>query len=756
MADRPAGSGEGPFEGLRVLECGRRIAGRLAGLLLAEYGAEVVRLEPHGGDADQNEPPFHYYNRSKQRLEVDFADRAAIAALVRSADVLIVEGTPGRLRSLGLDYATVAAAHPGIIHVAIPPFGERGPMAEIDGDEWVVAAFGGVMAGQASDDGAPTYILAPLAGTSAGMLAAGAVAVALRHRERAGGGQSIVVSLLTGAMAVLGHDYVDSPAFAKDRWYHSNPRGPSPPFGLFEAKDGRWLALAVLNDKFWRNFCHVIGHDDWAAGLTMEGVNRADPSDNRRAWLMPRLVEAIASRPLEEWLPLITGADIPAGAVNTYKETLRDPQTVHNAIAVEIDDPALGPTRQVGLPVRFARTPGAIRGPSTRARELWWPPRTPRTRGGVADGEAPLKGIRVVDFGSYIAGTYIGLLMADLGADVLKIESLAGDSFRGTEIDFLSWNRGKRSASLDLRHEPCRAAVARLIEGADVVVENLRPGGIAKLGFDYATVSAKNPRIVYASLSAFGQTGPRHTEPGFDLLGQAFAGGPDAQGGDDGPLYHTAAYADYGASMLAFFGVMTALYERERSGLGQQIDTSLADGALMFHAGRAMEVDGRSIGQRGARHYRGPSPYRRLYRASDGWLYLDAAGETGRQEALHRVLGQAISEWERRLAAEPRAAWLARLADASVIAVPADPPWEVLRHEQLAANELVSTQDDPVYGPASQAAPILHFSRTPAIIQRRAPLLGEHTREILRLAGWDEGEIEAAIREGAVGESGGP
>ena len=228
----------------------------------------------------------------------------------------------------------------------------------------------------------------------------------------------------------------------------------------------------------------------------------------------------------------------------------------------------------------------------------------------MADARTPLEGVRVVDLTSYIAGSYAATMLADLGADVVKVESLEGDSFRELP-GFFAWNRGKRSIALNLKAPEGRAVVERLARDADVVMENMRPGVAERLGVGDAALRALNPRLVYCSTTAFGSSGPYADRPGFDPLLQGLAGIMALQGFGGPPQYIRIAVVDYYAAALTAQAVLAALFVRERTGVGQKVETSLLHAVTALQAGNFVDYPGKQSVFR-------DNPTYRLYQAGDG------------------------------------------------------------------------------------------------------------------------------------------
>src|SRR5208283_1546335 len=271
----------------------------------------------------------------------------------------------------------------------------------------------------------------------------------------------------------------------------------------------------------------------------------------------------IRTRTRDEWLGILREYDIPCAPVMTRHEFIDHPQTRALAMRTEIDDPALGRMIQMGLPVFLSDTPGEITGPAPtlandRAALQWLaePTRDTSSEKDLRTAERPpLDGVTVLDFACYIAGSYGPMILAQLGANVIKIENLEGDAFRSFGFGFLGWNQGKRGLAIDLNSREGLDIVCRLAQEADVLVENLRPGRMKRFGLDYDTLAKANPGLIYMSVNGFGNVGPDHNQPGFDPLLQARSGVMAAQGGPHNhPVYLTCAICDYGAAMLSAFG----------------------------------------------------------------------------------------------------------------------------------------------------------------------------------------------------------
>jgi crotonobetainyl-CoA:carnitine CoA-transferase CaiB-like acyl-CoA transferase len=367
---------------------------------------------------------------------------------------------------------------------------------------------------------------------------------------------------------------------------------------------------------------------------------------------------------------------------------------------------------------------------------------------------AALDGLRVIELTQVMAGPFCGQVLADMGADVVKVEPPDGDQTRRSmgEAAFRAVNRNKRSIALDLKDEADQAILHRLVDTADVLLENYRPGVAARLGADYDTLRARNPRLIYASISGFGQTGPYAQRPGFDLIAQGVSGVMSVTGEPGGePVKCGVPVSDLSAGLFCAIGILSALAARERTGEGQRIDTSLWEGALALSIWETAELWSTGVAPQplGSAH-RLTAPYQAL-RTRDGhitvggnnqklWERLCAAigrddlpadprFATNADRMAHRP--ELAAELESALAARDTADWVEHLLAAGVPAGPIHDYAQAVADPHTLAREMVVEMEHPEAGTVYGLGIPVKLSATPGSIRRPAPLLGQHTGEIL-------------------------
>ena len=396
----------------------------------------------------------------------------------------------------------------------------------------------------------------------------------------------------------------------------------------------------------------------------------------------------------------------------------------------------------------------------------------------------PLSGLRVIELAQIMAGPTAGMMLADMGAEVIKVEKFpGGDDSRayreprvnGVSAPYMILNRNKRGIALNLKHADGLQALLRLIDSADVLIENYRPGTLDKLGLGWDVLHARNPGLILCSVTGYGLQGPMASTGGFDLIAQGFSGLVSITGEPGRPPAKPGhSVADINSGILAATGIIAAYVHRLKTGQGQRVDTSLMEAAMQqtyWHAA-IFFATGQSPGPLGSGHVLA-APYQ-AFQARDGWLNIGGANQAN-WERICEVLGH--PEWRTdarfhdntaRMANLPalveaingvmvtrdRADWMAAFEAAGVPAGPVHSIGEALSHPQALARDMVVELDHPVAGKTRAIGAPIKFSDTPCSVTRHAPSLGEHTREVLAEHGYTEAQIDALIAGGAALQEG--
>jgi crotonobetainyl-CoA:carnitine CoA-transferase CaiB-like acyl-CoA transferase len=734
---------EGAFAGVRILDATEGVAGALATMLAADFGADVVRLEAPGGGALRGDPGYTCWNRNKRVVAVDLASaagRASARALALGADAAVFDAAPGALADLGLDAPALRSGDPALVHLWLPPYGEGPEWADLPQADGLLWAVSGNAFRQFSWEDVPVWLVTPQDRYAHGLLGATALAAALLARVRSGRGDAVTVTGLDAMAAIQGGHVAKTGEVEK--LPPRGARGRIPNYRLYRCADGEWLFLAGLMEAHFRAAVRALELDElWSLpGVDGRFASVMAPGVARPVNL--RLEARFAEKSRADWLTALRAHGVPAAPVGDRASWFASESIAAIGMRVEVPDPERGRVVLPGVPIRLEATPGSVRHLPRRVpieealRDARARPQAAQAAA-AAPARAPLDGLRVLDLGVIIAGTYAATFLADLGADVIKVEPLEGDPFRPFGLGFVGWNRGKRSVALDLKHPDGLAAFHDLAARADVVCDNYRRGVLERLGIDFAALRARNPRIVSASVTAYGGRGPHADDPGFDPLLQAQGGIMVAQGGDDEPVFHQVAVHDTASALVLAFGTIAALFARERTGAGQRVETSLAAQSVLLQSGELTLFAGRPEPAKGGRDCAGVSPLRRLYRCADGWIAISCS-TAAQADALAADLGLpgagdavAIAS---ALAPLPRDAAVTRLRARGVPCVPA------LEQAEIYASPLLRSAfvafEQPGFGSVTAARTFARFAGAPTGLARRAPGLGEHAVEVLAESGF--------------------
>ncbi|MCV7282396.1 CoA transferase [Mycolicibacterium flavescens] len=782
--------------GLNVLELGAgSAAAAIAGVVLADAGARVLKIEPPEGDRLRSDNPsgFLVWNRGKESLVADLRTpegQQTVRDLAAKADVVIEGFAPGTTSAWGIGADDLRALNPALIHCSITGFGKTGPYSALKGYDSLIAAKAGLWArGAFGHREGPIMFPVPWASFGAGMQSAAGILGALLVRESTGRGQALDSTLFAGLDPI---DYFVATVVQVMAKRGEKPSGDARAatsasrFGvLLVTRDGRFIQTSTMLPHQGRALCEVAGIAHVLDDPKFKGLPTFANADDAQEW-EDLLLEAFRAKDFDHWLPLLQASpDVAFEVAVTSEEGMKHPQIAHNGDVVSVEDPVLGTIRQVGPVGHFEKTPI---GPQRSAPALGdnagplavheFP------TGGGAAPKHPFEGVTVVEFGSFYAMPYGTAMLAALGARVIKIEDGNGDPHRnsfGPEVATNKTTAAKESLSLNLRTPEGRAIAQQVIAKADVFVNSFRTGVAERLGLGYEELSALNPRLLYVHAAGYGTDGPYAKRALYAQAAQTVAGSFGRQVGywvdpaqSEGfsvmelqavvlPRLNMMVDGDSNAALAVLAALSLGIYHQRRTGTGQFMRTSMIGGNAWAYADDFCTYDGKPATPLCDSEYYGTSALDRVYQAAEGWVCL-AVKTDAEFATLVRTFGLPELETDARFAtAEARKAnndeletllaakfaerpageWEKELTAAGVGCVEANlmgQPIFTVFDPVLRETGLTVAFDHPVFGEMVRAAPPVTFSETPG---RVAPPCqrGEHNRAILAELGYSEADI---------------
>lgn len=735
--------------GIRVIDFGQYVAGPLAAMLLGDFGADVTRVDPPAGPR-YDTPANATWNRNKRSIALDLkqpADLDIALRLIDSADVLIENFRPGVMARLGLAAREMTARNARLVYVSLPGFRADDARAAMPAWEGVLgAATGCFSSNPLLKLDHPVYNCLPIPSIFGALWGAVAAVAALNEREHSGTGQIIEAPLYAAAFSACS---------GKAMRVHGQPERPAlSTFRHILCKDGKWF-LYVPRDM------HKIMASDFGFEFPAAGIHAPE--------VMRRTGEIFATRTAAEWEAYCASREVEGSTCNTTLEWIHHPLARESGAVRVYNDPLLGTFSGLGLPIRLSETPASVRAPRPRLdaqrqeilaelSALSAQRQAPESANEAATEAAPrtglrgaLEGVRVLDLGVILAIPSCGRTLVEFGADVIKIDS----PHRNPVPWHNDVNRGKRSLLLDLKTKAGIDIFWRLLENADVVLENFRTGVADKLGIGYQAVRARKPNIIYGSVNAYGETPGYAERPGREVLIQALTGMQTRYGGTDRgamPAQNPLNATDYGTGLSAALGIALALLHRRRTGQGQYVTGALIYSGTLLQSSLLQDYDGKQWNDPGGLDSRGRGPLYRAYQASDGWIFVAA-----REDDLPRcpVLADAASlrgeQLERTLEARFRdldvATWETLLRGAGIAAHRVALDFATVMQDPAAIDQGMSlTRHHPGQGMITTNGPGIRLSRTPLIPGRPTPMPGSDAAGILAGIGMAE-EIDRLVKE---------
>ncbi|MYE47160.1 MAG: CoA transferase [Chloroflexi bacterium] len=807
------GEPEAPLTGIRVLDLGQAAVGPVAAEYLAWLGADVIKVESPQGDMVRNTRPelrgmghtFLGNNLGKRGIVLDLkqpGDFARGENLIRSADVLVENfRSPEVMERLGLGWDHLRELNPRLIYLQSSAFGPVGPMVGMTSNEWFSQAAGGATSLSGQPGGAPEISRGTASiDWNGAAVNLESLLVGLWVRERTGRGMRIHNSQLQSTIFGATTRIAEFLATDEPPPRLGSARSNIVPDQAFVTAEGD-VAVSALNQRLWTRLCDALERRDLLDDPRF--ASNALRVANREA-LVPQLEAAFAARSASEWVERLRAARVPASEVRTglplIEGLLAHPQARGQRFLSVMDTPwgAMGTAEPHW---RFDKTRARIAGPSPAQgqhteevlRDLEGevaalPPAPPAASSGADDGAAAapaLAGLRVLDLSQGVSGPICAMQLGDLGADVIKIEPPEGDWVREVgpfhspdegepeSALYLQLNRNKRGIALDLKSAEGRAVLERLLAGADVLIEGYRPGVMERLGLGYEELSNRHPRLVYLSVSGLGAEGPLAGAPASELDVQAVVGSNRHLGrSGDPPVRFGYDLASVGAGIAGVHGVLTALLWRERSGLGQHVQTSLLQTFIAMHqwtisAELAVEDRvGRPLSGADEEPDHG-------FETADGHALITMRGDEGAWAKFLIAIDRPEVLLDPRYEAPDRLMRNLHLLPPLVNDRTREIPFEELRRlvqdelgyaivrmhdlrslladEQTEALGVVRTiEGHPTLGPLRTLNVPWGFEDGLASLRLPPPLLGQHGAEVLAEAGYAEAEIAGLVESGVL------
>ncbi len=798
----------GALDDLRVLDLTDRL-GQYCGRMLASLGADVIRIEPPGGlDARRAHPlaggepdgesslDFWFHNLRKRSavLDLETAEgQAALTKLARGADVLIESSTPGVMAARGLDYEALATVNPALIYTSVTPFGQEGPYSRWAATDIALMALGGQMWLCGFADAPPARLAGSQAFVQGALHACYATLIALYHRDLTGEGQHIDVST-QDCIATAQETAMQFWDLRGELRTRTGAERRSPAAGPYPCADGvvQWMAPATANG--WTNLVQWmrdegVGGDYWTDEWA-EGPFRVQHLDEFDGWFMPWVTE----KTKDELDAQAQAYHLTIGPVRNVDEIVADAHLAARGYWTEVEAPSSGACHRLpGVPMRMSETPLLPGGrPPTlgehTADVLAEPERTPGGR--IVDGAAPagshaLDGVRIVDFSWFGAGPMGTKVLADHGAEVIRIESeyrldglrRAGPKREGQDGPnhsgyYNNHNSSKLSVRLNVNDPQGRELVQRLVAVSDVVIDNFNPGVMAKWGLSYAELRAIKDDIIVVNMPMMGLSGPRKDDVGFGSTMVAMTGLSALTGfADQMPVGVGTNYPDYSCNPYhAMSGILAALHYRNRTGRGQHIELAQFESTLQLIGPSILDytVNGvvpPRVGNRdplaaphGAFRAAGPptsageddrwiaiacpsdAAWAALVAEMDSpqWATEPSLATLDGRKAAEAELEQRVGEWVR---TQDAYELMERLQARGVPAGVVQDAGDVLaRDPQLAARGHFQRLVHPEAGEAAYDTPPVKLSRTPGELRTPAPCLGQHNEQVLTRLGVTDDE----------------
>ena len=791
------------LDDISVLDLSLGPAGGLATMILSDFGALVIKVEPPGGDPFRKMASSPMWLRGKKSITLDLQTPSAVQSLRRltvAADVLVTDLRTIDARQRGCDYEALSRINPRLIYCQITGFGDRGPLAHLPAYEGVVSAKIGRMkdlAGITQIPG-PAYAAVQVATHATSQNALSGILAALIERRKSGMGQMLQTSLLQGLMP---YDQGGS------LWWQLIARNPNPSPGPapdpakvmpnfnyhpVQTGDGKWLQLGNLMPRSFESFLETTGLNTALEEAPYNDPMETWPAETREGF-RDILLRRMQQKSTDEWMAaFIDNGGVAAHPYMTAEEALDDPDMLENGHVLELDG-----IRQLGPLARLTETPAQIQTPPSNPGQhnhllesigISKPGPEPES---TEVTQPPLTGITVVEFAAIIATPFGTSFLADMGARVIKVEPIEGDPFRAqsAEVGAARVNGGKESITADLKTDRGRTIAHRLIRRADVLIHNYRPGVPERLGISYDQARRVNPHIVYLAANGYGPMGPGVSRPSAHPIPGAAMGGAMYQAGGIGNeklldlagLRETArrlsraneVNPDPNTALVVCSAALLGLCAKQRTGKGQRVYIDMFGANAYANFDDFIQYGGKPKRPSLGKELRGPHPLCRLYPCKSGWIFLGLmldqewvrfCSKTDRADLLENpafadeemrssnatLLESEMSALFKAKTAEEWESYLGNQGLGCVVADSHSMAEFFFKDAQLPDSKWMVPVDHPRWKEYYRHGPMIEFSRSTCDLTA-APLAGAHTDAILVELGYGKAEISSLRNAKVIG-----
>tara|TARA_B100001142_G_scaffold327961_1_gene386861 strand:- start:7609 stop:10041 length:2433 start_codon:yes stop_codon:yes gene_type:complete len=801
------------FNNLNVLDLGIGPVGGLASMILADHGANVLAVEPPGGDPFRKMESSSIWMRNKESIELDFTnqkDKKELQALLSNTDIVIIARSPKEQKKLGLTYSELTQYKKDLVYCSINGFGNKGKYKNYPGYDATISAISGRMQTLSSivNREGPSYSIVPVASHAAAFNACTGIAAALIKKELTGAGQMVEISLLRSLMLYDFHElFLEQLAKKNNKLYGPNgefgtiDRNPALSYQPFLTKDGLWIQTGNLVERLFLAFAKEMK-------LNEEDIKKSNQSFHHQEFqkikenLRKQIIDTGKKHTARYWTKKFNkNGNIANEVYLSTQKALSQKDIIANNNVIEINTANHGSFKQVGFIANFSgisqsiyKNPPEINQHKKNTLKKF-KSKTSIQQKKKNTTSLPLSDITIVEIASVIAGPLASSILSDLGARVIKIEPITGDPFRSyrDEIPITKVNAGKESIAIDLKSSKGKKIMHQLIKNADVLVHNNRPGVAERLDFGYERIKKINKKIVYAWINAYGSKGPSLSKPGAHPIAGAVLGGALRQAGieihnnkldyeklstkkiiDLARQIHAAnePSPDPNTSVVAAAAISMGIYRLIKDSTGSFIETNMLGANAYAQLHEFYNFKDRKLPEMLDKNLFGISPYKRLYRTKKNqknqWVLLMIQNKNEwslfcrlakKLSPINKLSSKQYGKSDNTVVKNVESFFSKFAAQKlekyfikngiNCVVADGEKFGPFLMNNTHSKANVLTASTKTKWGQIHRHAPVVTFSKSKTIIKK--PMnLGEHTNKILRELGYKQEEIKALANSSII------